>query len=170
MQHLKRRVSPYKPDFSFLTPKYQKAQVMMAAGITFHRSFELLEAAFAKIPRIPTITKNLGSHFNLIGSVWKICLNIQTWYTTSTNCRTYTTLIDAGKSVNCPPAARVWTNPLFRMTPTRRKMFQAKDKSTAPKTKGFLLRFCLMLQCSRWWIDFTEFAHIFAHMPTFLPT
>jgi hypothetical protein len=56
------------------------------------------------------------------------------------------------------------------MTPTRRKMFQAKDKSTAPKTMGFLLRFCLMLQCSRWWIDFTEFAHIFAHMPTFLPT
>jgi hypothetical protein len=70
--------SPYKPDFSFLTPKYQKAQVMTAAGITFQRSFELLEAALTKIPRNPTITKNLGSHFNLIGSVWKICLNIQT--------------------------------------------------------------------------------------------
>jgi hypothetical protein len=51
---------------------------MTAAGITFQRSLELLEAALAKIPRNPTITKNLGSHLNLIGSVWKICLNIQT--------------------------------------------------------------------------------------------
>ena len=141
----------------------------MAAGITFHRSFELLEAAFAKIPKIPTITKNLGSHFNLIGSVWKICLNIQTWYTTSTNCRTYTTLIDAGKSVNCPPAARVWTNPLFRITPTRRKMFQAKDKSTAPKTKGFLLRFCLMLNYYICRIGSQGYVHDSAHMSTILP-
>jgi len=40
---------------------------MMAAGMTFHRSFELVEAAFSKIPKIPMMTKNLGSHFTLIG-------------------------------------------------------------------------------------------------------
>ena len=71
--------SPYKPDFSFLTPKYQKAQVMTAAGITFQRSFELLEAAFAKIPSIPTVKKSLGIQFGFTESEWKINLNIQTW-------------------------------------------------------------------------------------------
>ena len=80
--------SPYKPDFSFLTPKYQKAQVMMAAGITFHRSFELLEAAFAKIPSIPSVKKSLGIQLGLTGSEWKINLNIQTWYATSASCNT----------------------------------------------------------------------------------
>ncbi|MEI6405717.1 MAG: hypothetical protein WCO64_08105 [Actinomycetes bacterium] len=67
----------YEPDFSFLTPWAQKAQVMIAAGITFQRSFELLDEALSKIPIIPTMMKNLGSHFNLIGSVWKISLKIQ---------------------------------------------------------------------------------------------
>jgi len=40
---------------------------MMAAGTTFHRSSELLDAAFSKIPKIPMMTKNIGSHFTLIG-------------------------------------------------------------------------------------------------------
>ena len=67
MQHLKRRVSPYKPDFSFLTPKYQKAQVIIAAGITFQRSFELLEVALSKIPMNPRITNAFGSQIIRIG-------------------------------------------------------------------------------------------------------
>lgn len=47
------------------------------AGITFQRSLELLEAAFRVIPRIPMMTKNFGSHLNLIGSALKISLNIR---------------------------------------------------------------------------------------------
>ena len=61
---------------------------MMAAGITFHRSFELLEAAFAKIPSIPSVKKSLGIYFGLTEAEWKICLNIQTWYATSASCNT----------------------------------------------------------------------------------
>ena len=52
---------------------------MMAAGITFHRSFELLEAAFAKITSIPSVKKSLVIQLGLTGSEWKINLNIQTW-------------------------------------------------------------------------------------------
>jgi hypothetical protein len=50
---------------------------MTAAGITFQRSFELLEAALAKIPITPSITKSFGSQFNLICTAWKIRVNIQ---------------------------------------------------------------------------------------------
>jgi len=52
---------------------------MMAAGITFHRSFELLETALSKIPSIPSVKKSLGIQLGLTGSAWKINLNIQTW-------------------------------------------------------------------------------------------
>ena len=52
---------------------------MMAAGITFHRSFELLEPAFAKIPSIPIVKKSFGIQLGLTGSELKIILNIQTW-------------------------------------------------------------------------------------------
>ena len=55
------------------------------------------------------------------------------------------------------------------MTPTRRKMFQAKDKSTAPKTKGFLLRFCLMRNYYIYRIGSQGFVHDIAHMYTNLP-
>jgi hypothetical protein len=61
---------------------------MMAAGITFHRSFALLEAAFAKIPIIPSVKKSLGIQFGLTESEWKISLKIQTWYATSASCNT----------------------------------------------------------------------------------
>jgi hypothetical protein len=61
---------------------------MMTAGITFHRSFELLEAALSRIPSIPTVKKSLGIQLGLTGSEWKINLNIQTWYATSASCIT----------------------------------------------------------------------------------
>ena len=73
---------------------------MIAAGITFHRSFELLEAAFAKIPSIPSVKKSLGIQLGLTGLEWKINLNTQTWYVTSASCNTYATRIPIGKSVN----------------------------------------------------------------------
>jgi hypothetical protein len=55
------------------------------------------------------------------------------------------------------------------MTPTNSKMFQANDKSTVPKTNGFLLRFCLMLNYYICRIGSQGFVHDFAHLPIFLP-
>jgi hypothetical protein len=43
----------------------KKANVMMNAGITFQRSLALRDAAFARIPKAPRITKALTIHFGL---------------------------------------------------------------------------------------------------------
>ena len=56
---------------------------MIAAGIKFQRSFELLETALSKTPSIPRAKKSLGIQLGLIGFELKINLNIKAWYPTS---------------------------------------------------------------------------------------